>query len=299
MPRHMWVQKQNIGPAKRSRHVMAFDEKSGRVILFGGLTGKRSGAALTPHTLNDTWSWDGTFWTQVSDMGPWYPNPFELSRRSLAMTFDAKRGQIVLYTEGASWLWDGKYWWQAADTGPVVQYAESEISLAFMPASAMVFAHGNQEIGTWSWDGVKWLQVADTGPSGGLQALSFDPQRKRLILFEGESGVTWEFDGEAWQGLSSVGPGRGVDLKVASDGIHVVGFAVQQGQGGRVEPRGTWLWSDSHWKQIENMGPAARIDAALSGNTATHAIILHGGSELAGGGDVLFADTWECAETGP
>ena len=25
MPRHMWIQKQNIGPVARSRHTMAFD----------------------------------------------------------------------------------------------------------------------------------------------------------------------------------------------------------------------------------------------------------------------------------
>jgi hypothetical protein len=52
------------------------------IVLFGG--GGR------PPTLGDTWSFDGTLWTQVQDIGP-------LPRFSHALTFDSTRGGVVLF----------------------------------------------------------------------------------------------------------------------------------------------------------------------------------------------------------
>ena len=58
----LWVQKQDIGPAPRAHHDIAFDPLRGRLVLFGGVgDGKVTG---------DTWEWDGRFWVQVADTGP-------------------------------------------------------------------------------------------------------------------------------------------------------------------------------------------------------------------------------------
>ena len=242
---------------------MVYDRKRGHTLLFGGLTWvKADNQGLLPVTLNDTWAWDGVFWTQVSDMGPAYLNPFRLPRRSIAMTYDVLRELVVLYSEGETWIWDGKYWSQVADTGPLRRFEEHEIGLAYLPHKEKVYAHGNMGMGTWSWDGNEWLQVADTGPDRSLQAVGCDEQRERLILFEGETGVTWECDGEIWKPITSVGPGKGIDVKLTGDATRVVAYATQISDN-RPAGRGTWIWENSHWKQVENMGPVPRIDSAL------------------------------------
>jgi len=42
---------------------MTFDSKRGRTVLFGGVG---AGGAL----FGDTWEWDGSFWTQMDNIGP-------------------------------------------------------------------------------------------------------------------------------------------------------------------------------------------------------------------------------------
>jgi hypothetical protein len=46
-----WSQVQDIGPAPRVAHNMAFDSTRGAIVLFGGL----EGASAANATLGDTW----------------------------------------------------------------------------------------------------------------------------------------------------------------------------------------------------------------------------------------------------
>jgi hypothetical protein len=53
-----WTQKLPAkSPSGRHGHAMAYDSAHGQVVLFGGL-----GADNT--VLSDTWTWDGSNWTQ-------------------------------------------------------------------------------------------------------------------------------------------------------------------------------------------------------------------------------------------
>src|SRR5262245_38299883 len=96
---------------------MAFDSKRGRVVLFVG-------QPATPTEgisgmLGDTWEWDGSFWTQVSDIGP-------PPRTLHAMAYDSAREVTVLFggsvaqtgPAGDTWQWDGQDWTQLLDSGP-------------------------------------------------------------------------------------------------------------------------------------------------------------------------------------
>lgn len=80
-----WTQifSDSIPQPPRGRHGMAYDPIRQLSIVFGGLTG------LTT-TLNDTWAWNGTDWTQL-DAG--YVPP----RDEPGMAFDTVRGNIVMY----------------------------------------------------------------------------------------------------------------------------------------------------------------------------------------------------------
>src|SRR6478609_11171120 len=66
MARYLWTQKEDIGPSARFGHAMAYDSVRSRTVLFGGtlFAGDLGG------DINDTWEWNGEFWTQIADIGP-------------------------------------------------------------------------------------------------------------------------------------------------------------------------------------------------------------------------------------
>jgi hypothetical protein len=83
-----WTQgSSSTAPFPRSWHSMAFDSRQGKTILFGG--DHVSPGHLGP--INDTWTWDGSAWTQVAPASA--PSP----RAGQAMVYDSGRGKTVLF----------------------------------------------------------------------------------------------------------------------------------------------------------------------------------------------------------
>jgi len=83
-----WTQvSSSTAPFPRSWHSMAFDSRQGKTILFGG--DHVSPGHLGP--INDTWTWDGSAWTQVVTTSA--PSP----RAGQAMVYDSGRGKTVLF----------------------------------------------------------------------------------------------------------------------------------------------------------------------------------------------------------
>jgi hypothetical protein len=85
---------------------MAYDEARSEVVLFGGNTG----APFHP-LRSDTWTWDGTNWTQQRP--DFHPN----ERYESGMAYDAGRGEVVLFGGlgngdffADTWTWDGTTW---------------------------------------------------------------------------------------------------------------------------------------------------------------------------------------------
>src|SRR5207253_2073426 len=92
---------------------MTYDRVHFQVVLFGG-------ADAAGNVLGDTWTWDGTTWTQAAVTGP-------SARADAALTFDATRAKTVLFggtTTGTAaganaetWIWNGDSGnWAAAGT---------------------------------------------------------------------------------------------------------------------------------------------------------------------------------------
>ena len=108
-----WTQEQDVGPAARQGHGLAFENVRSEVLLYGGDTGQA--------VVGDTWTWDGAEWTERSHFGP--PACVNAS-----LVFDG--GSALLYggvaslTDAAaqvfagSWEWDGQHWTQRQDIGP-------------------------------------------------------------------------------------------------------------------------------------------------------------------------------------
>jgi len=75
-------QKQDIGPSPRGYHAMTYDSKRHKTLLFGGV-------AFPNEYLNDTWVWDGKFWTQRQDIGP--------QKGSHSIAYDSQRKHAVMF----------------------------------------------------------------------------------------------------------------------------------------------------------------------------------------------------------
>jgi RHS repeat-associated protein len=74
-------------PPARTGAGMVFDADLGRLVLTGGA---QLGAAAAPRDLNDTWTWDGSRWSQLSGIAS--PAP----REELGLAYDAASRQVVM-----------------------------------------------------------------------------------------------------------------------------------------------------------------------------------------------------------
>lgn len=273
---------------------MAYDAARRRVVLFGGrdLVG----------TKNDTWEWDGGYWTEMNDFGP-------APRLAHTLVFDSARGRTVCFggiahqenpasAFGDTWEWDGQDWTQVADTGPVARYFHA-MAYDSDRGRAVLFGGqtGNQFDGdTWEWDGVDWTQISDAGPSArDACTATYDSSRKRLVLFGGESvdsageivvmGDTWEFSAGIWTKVADTGPGSNDSSLMIYDGTKTILFNSKDGT--------TWTWDGKHWTARQDMGPGFREGPGLAFDSHRKCVVLFGG-----GRDALLHDTWELFESG-
>lgn len=189
----------NLPPESRIKHVMAYDEKEGKVLMFGGENGANK-------LINDTWLWDGSqqTWNEVLSLST-KPSV----RKSAAMAYDPNSEQIVLFGGegnggsllGDTWLWDGASatWKQYAGVSPS---ARGGAQLAYDGERLVLFggyggsASSKTPLGdTWTWDGTTWTQASPvTSPPPVYDGqMAFDGAK--AVLYGGNLGVvTEEFD---------------------------------------------------------------------------------------------------------
>ena len=113
-------------PPVRDGASMAFNPATGELVLFGGRDS--SGFLLRA----DTWTYDGTTWTQQ------FPATSPPARRFPSMDFEPATGELVLFGgyDGSyrndTWTYDGTTWTQQF---PAASPPRSLASMAFGPAS--------------------------------------------------------------------------------------------------------------------------------------------------------------------
>jgi len=313
-----------VSPSARRWASMAYDEKTGTVLLFGGNDGDRS--------LGDTWRWDGTTWTELQ------PPTSPPARESAAMTSYTGSGHIVLFggqvrgPEGVTylddtWTWDGATWTEA--TPAHSPSARSGASLAYDGVEGTLLLFGGadtQPLGdTWTWDGGVWTpQAPAMNPPARFDASMIWHSPTGTILLFGGNGQcepnpcadTWVWyggNGGSWGMLSpETRPqgryGAGMALKGQTDGSVADGagavalcggFAILGPRPGSTVLGGTqtfgdtWLWNGEGWEATAPAtSPAARAFAAMAPNDANGSIVLFGGSGVQGAETVVLGDTW-------
>jgi hypothetical protein len=264
---------------------------NGTVLLFGGSNADRS--------LGDTWTWDGTAWTEQ------HPSDSPSPRCCFGMTYDLARGEVVLFGGwdgwylGDTWTWDGSTWTEqhpANSPSP-----GSGVSMTYDAARReVVLVDGG---GTWTWDGSSWTkehprnEVSQRVSAG----MTYDRARGEVVVFGGyEHCFEWycyQNDTVIWNGTdwrtrrSRPEPPAGGQLGMAFDrtGVEVVMF------GGLSEccRRGsTWTWDGSTWTlETPANRPDERDSLGMTWDSVGQQVIMFGGQTYEDGYRYL-GDTW-------
>jgi uncharacterized protein (TIGR03437 family) len=294
-----WTQQSpQTSPIARYGQVMAYDSAQSQVVLFGG-TGYSGG--LT--SLNDTWVWDGSNWTQES---PQNSPPF---RNGPAMAYDSTHAQVVLYggedfrvPYTDTWLWDGTNWTQVFPT--TSPSARQNHAMAYDPVHGQVVLFGGDGFNnnplndTWLWDGSNWTQASpQTIPPGRFgHQMAFDSAHGKIVMFGGASssliyGDTWLWDGSNWtQAPGVIGPPARYDHAMAYD-ISESQVVIFGGLGASSLLDDTWLWNGSYWTQASpQSSPSPRAQNAMAYDAGHDQVVLFGG--INGYTTQYFSDTW-------
>jgi Galactose oxidase, central domain len=289
-----WHRAAGAGPTARYLAALAYDSKRNVFVLFGGQTAKG--------TSDETWTWDGKVWKQMS---PAHKPP---PRRAAGMAYDPAHQVVVLFggripdqAEGRdandTWTWDGSDWVQV-DTGPGPPPVREGLSLITADDRIILFGgHFANAVyfgDAWSWDGKTWSRV-DIGPmppGRGAASVAWDPVDSSLFVVGGVGfnatagpgaqgtplGDGWTLAGGRWTQLTGSGPGRLAYANAIWDraGTRVV---VLFGMRCPDPSDAAWAWDGRAWSQLANTPIPPRWGATLAQNTDGKALLFGGSNE--------------------
>mgnify|MGYP002623849382 CR=1 FL=1 len=209
-------------PSIRRGAAMAYDRVTQTIILFGGY----ADYLPFPGALAETWSWDGTNWSQLSPSTS--PPPAE--DHCMATSPD---GTGVVHYGGSpgrgspsfpltkTWKWNGSTWTDVTPAlSPPGRYGHG---LAATGDGTLMTFGGSYDLATrlnhgdtWEWNGTSWQQQFVSGPvRRGGQGMAYDSMRNRTILFGGGAnpapGVVFLYN-DTWAYLPSAPPAGGLQV---------------------------------------------------------------------------------------
>jgi hypothetical protein len=183
-----------------------------KLVVFGGRSVGTGATAHEAFAQGDTWTFDGTSWTQVVPRTPSPPARWGAT----AFTFN---GKVVLFGGisasltplGDTWIWDdqAQTWTQILQgaTAPSARAWASQAPYGTATGPDVVLfggTNGQQDFDdTWTWDGASWSQVAVPGP-GARSSAAMGTLGESVFLFGGiragaPLGDFWSWNGSAWQ----------------------------------------------------------------------------------------------------
>jgi PKD repeat protein len=288
------------GPSTRLAPEFAYDPLDRFGVLAQGYT--PSGAYL-----NDTWTFNGTGWTNITPYLAEQPP----AREQGLMTFDPVDGYFVLFGGFAgatilndTWSFSGRNWTRLdVDRGPPPTDAPG---LAWDPLLGAVVLYANGA--TWTFVRGSWSdRSAEAGSGPGarlLPGLGYDAEDGLLVLFGGERSAggtilndTWVLGAGAWTKIAP-GPAPSPRFQPAlADLGELVLFGGDTCCGLR-NLNDTWVFLGGGWSNITaTAGTAPRassspyFDRVLAGGPVGPSAVAY----LRGG---ISDDTWQLAATG-
>jgi len=268
-------------PARRYAPI-AFDERRGVTVLFGGQE-----RATCANPLGDTWEWDGANWSLRAN-----GSPGPAARYYASASYDSWRGVTVmvggnipgyLFSE-ETWEWDGTIWRLAGRLPP--RTGRINASFAFDRRRGVCVLFGGNDwdnrypTDVWEWDGTVWTQKLPPGPrpvSRVDAGMAFDERRGVMVLSGGIAQAyppppgwfpylsdTWEWDGTVWTQVPTPGSGptpgaRAMVYDRNRDVIFVPPGMVRQFTTGSIGSpptlNDTWVLEDSSRLRIDTPQP--------------------------------------------
>jgi hypothetical protein len=188
---------------------MTYDSTRKTALLYLG------GQPCPCDSLDQTWSWNGTTWTQLqTDTTPNPNHGQQMSGIVGSIVFDAASGRTLYVGSTGTWNLADSGWVHVGGGGTPVNTDTSgwpEFVVAYDDSKRGVVeigAHGD----TWVWDGSGWTVQNSSAipPPRTDEALAFDPVHHQLVLFGGAQhfngppewtadGDTWLWDGATWK----------------------------------------------------------------------------------------------------
>lgn len=242
-------------PLPRNSAAAAFDEATGTMIVSGG----EHGCAPSATYYSDTWSWNGSQWTQLH---PHNQGPAEMSVGSVH-AYDAATQRVVLVSWPPScgettltWQWDGSDW-----IGP--DPTSNDPGNEPMPSGAMAYDAATRSLVLW-----------DTSQNGSGPPVS----------------QTWTYDHGTWSLLHPAHePAAGETNSYNPNGPpiseSVMGYdaATQRVVLYNTRTQKAWAWDGSDWTDAPvSGGPSARVDSSMVYDEALHSFVLFGGASVTG-----------------
>ncbi len=229
-------------PSNRSNVAIAYDPATKQVVMFGGISSLGKNTPM----LSDTWTWDGTDWTQQ------HPATSPPARDDAALAYDATTNQLVMFGGGSNkppigglvppsfndtWVWTGSNWVQQHPItaplpvlSPTLAYDAAQHQLILFGGLYANATPMRKELNdTWQWTGSNWVQLhPQNSPKlfdmlNGQQILYgqpnmvYDPQDRQIfLLFGGDSQndkvqTGWSWDGTNWSRATVNGPPTSAD----------------------------------------------------------------------------------------
>ncbi|HYS00770.1 MAG TPA: SBBP repeat-containing protein, partial [Candidatus Eisenbacteria bacterium] len=320
-------------PPARGNYAIAYDPVRQVTVLFGGFNGSNP---FGSNFYNDTWEYDGSFWTRTATGQ--LPTTLPFPRYNAAMAYSPADGRIILFggivpcgefiicPGGDTWAYDGTSWTQllpAAAPAP-----RSAFGMATDSQRSRVVLFGGQGINglyndTWEWTGNAWmptllgslpLSSGSTCISGALpdprayDSLTYDSARGRTELFSGTTGTcdfndVWEYDGLGWRMVSSAVPGLRGNYALTFDSVRGQTELSGGCLGGRPVYSDTWEWDGFSWTdQTKTYGsPGPRFNVGMVYDAARQKTVLFGGTAQTPCppfSSTPTGDTWELVAPG-
>jgi hypothetical protein len=200
-----WIEmKPQTLPPARVGHMMAYDEKRGVVVMFGG--GEKTGNYM----LGDTWIWDGEDWTQM------FPTGYPTARRGGQMFYDPETEKVILsggFYYGAEkkfthvydiWAWDGKDWEYVAT--PENNLGITNPNVAYDPVQKRITLFDYNQLMTWKDSQWQKIETGIAPPNRFGTWLAVDPSGGKMMIFGGvdnniQMEDTWMYEGGVWKEL--------------------------------------------------------------------------------------------------
>jgi len=268
------------------------------IVLYGGW----QSTGTVAQGLDDSWTFDGTTWTERATVGPTTDalSQWGADRADGATNLN---GVVVLFDaapDGSStqaWTLTGTQWTLTGAGGPAAD--DVYPAVASLAGTAVLF--GGNDATTWTWSASAWS--SHTGPSPGPRnSATMATLGSTVVLFGGNyagaaQSDTWTWNGSGWtQANVTNPPSARWGSAMATLGSSVVMFggcgAATLG-GDPVEcTNDTWVWNGSTWSQVAISGPkpSPRVNHAMA--TLGSTVVLFGGSASTDAGIGELGDTW-------